>query len=147
MRQSALLRCTAIALLAGALTAANLTAVRIDAAPAPVFQLKQLLRQRVTGLPKSDPVQVGVYRGTIPPGGASPWHVHLYPQASYMLAGTIVLQRRDGSRIIEMHAGQANIEPAGEVMRAMNPSKNTTAVIVLFQTTTLDKPAVKTIRV
>ncbi|MBC5829120.1 MAG: cupin domain-containing protein [Candidatus Eremiobacteraeota bacterium] len=88
-------------------------------------------------------MQIVVIRATVPPHGSTRWHVHLYPQASYMLSGTLILQDRKGSRIAQMRAGEAKVEPAGVILRAVNPSESVPAVIVLFQVSAPGKPAIK----
>jgi len=141
MRHSALFCVATVALIANSASvhaAATRSAVtgRADA------NSRILLHQRVTNFPKTGDVQIDVIRGTVPPGGSTGWHVHLYPQTSYMLSGSLILQHRDGSRIANMQAGQANVEPAGVVMRAIN-SKSIPAVIVLIQVSAPGTPTVK----
>ncbi len=116
MRQSAFL-CLATAATIMSSVGVNVAATTSAAIRHADPNARNLLHQRVSGFPKTDHVQVDAIRGTVPPRGSTGWHVHLYPQTSYLLSGTLVLQNGDGSQIARIREGQANAEPAGVLMR------------------------------
>jgi quercetin dioxygenase-like cupin family protein len=54
---------------------------------------------------------------TIAPHTALPWHTHPFPNAVYVLSGTLTLHDRDSGKTLVLHQGQALAESVDDVHR------------------------------
>ncbi|GBR71744.1 cupin domain-containing protein [Gluconobacter kanchanaburiensis] len=57
---------------------------------------------------------------TIPAHSALPWHVHPYPNAGYVLQGTLTIEDRQSGKKQTFHQGQAFAESVNDVHRGVS---------------------------
>ena len=65
-----------------------------------------------TGQPQLSTITV-----TIPPHTALPWHTHPFPNAVYVLSGTLTLHDQASGKTLVLHQGQAAAESVDDVHR------------------------------
>ena len=73
--------------------------------------------------------ELTVLKLTIPAHTALPWHTHPFPNAGYVLSGTLTIEDRDSGRRQTFRAGQAFAESVDDVHRGM--SGNTPVVLIV----------------
>lgn len=73
--------------------------------------------------------ELTVLRLTIPAHTALPWHTHPFPNAGYVLSGTLTIVDRDSGHRQTFRTGQAFAESVDDVHRGM--SGNTPTVLIL----------------
>ncbi len=69
-----------------------------------------------THYPAGQP-QLTMIRLTIPPHTALPWHTHPFPNAAYVLSGTLTLHDKASGKTRVVHQGQAFAESVDDVHR------------------------------
>ncbi len=67
-----------------------------------------------THYPTGQP-QLTMIKLTIAPHTALPWHTHPFPNAVYVLSGTLTLHDRDSGKTLVIHQGQAVGESVDDV--------------------------------
>ena len=69
-----------------------------------------------THYPKGRP-QLTMLKLTIPPHTALPWHTHPFPNAAYVLSGTLTVHDKVSGKTQTFHQGQAFAETVDDVHR------------------------------
>jgi quercetin dioxygenase-like cupin family protein len=69
-----------------------------------------------THYPTGQP-QLTTLKVTIAPHTVLPWHTHPFPNAVYVLSGTLTLHDRDSGKTLVVHQGQAVAESVDDVHR------------------------------
>jgi quercetin dioxygenase-like cupin family protein len=69
-----------------------------------------------THYPTGQP-QLTTLKVTIAPHSVLPWHTHPFPNAVYVLSGTLTLHDRDSGKTLVVHQGQAVGESVDDVHR------------------------------
>jgi quercetin dioxygenase-like cupin family protein len=77
-----------------------------------------------TGQPELTTLKV-----TIAPHTALPWHTHPFPNAVYVLSGTLTLHDRDSGKTLVVHQGQAVGESVDDVHRGESGNEPTVLLI------------------
>ena len=85
---------------------------RDAAADHPVLERQALHPLRPTGQPQLTTIKV-----TIAPHTALPWHTHPFPNAVYVLSGTLTLHDQASGKTLVLHQGQATGESVNDVHR------------------------------
>lgn len=73
--------------------------------------------------------QLTVLKVTIAPHSALPWHTHSFPNAGYVLSGTLTVQDKASGRSAVVHAGESFAESVGSIHRGV--AGDTPTVIVV----------------
>ncbi len=81
-----------------------------------------------THYPSGQP-QLTTLKVTIPPHTALPWHTHPFPNAVYVLSGTLTLQDRASGKTLVLHQGQAVGESVDDVHRGESGDQSTVLLI------------------
>ena len=81
--------------------------------------------------------QITVLKVTIPPHTVMKWHSHPIPNAGYILAGDLTIEKKDGTRR-HFVAGQAITETVDSVHRGLTGSEP--AVLIVFYSGVVEKP-------
>jgi quercetin dioxygenase-like cupin family protein len=81
-----------------------------------------------THYPTGQP-QLTTLRVTIAPHTALPWHTHPFPNAVYVLSGTLTLQDRASGKTLVVHQGQAVGESVDDVHRGVSGEEPTVLLI------------------
>ena len=81
-----------------------------------------------TRYPAGQP-QLTLIRVRIAPHTALPWHTHPFPNAGYVLSGTLTIQDRDSGKSHTFHAGEAFAESVDDVHRGV--AGDTPTVLIL----------------
>jgi quercetin dioxygenase-like cupin family protein len=66
---------------------------------------------------------------TIPPHTALPWHTHPFPNAAYVLSGTLTVHERDSGKTKVYHQGEAFAESVDTVHRGETGDETTVLLI------------------
>ena len=90
-----------------------------------------------THYPTGQP-QLTMLKVTIAPHTALPWHTHPYPNAVYVLSGSLTLHDRDSGKTMVIHQGQALGESVDTVHRG--ESGDEPAVLLITYAGTPDVP-------
>ncbi|GBR03487.1 MULTISPECIES: cupin domain-containing protein [Gluconobacter] len=64
--------------------------------------------------------ELSMIRLTIPPHTALPWHVHPFPNAGYVLQGTLKIEDRESGKTRTFHQGEAFAESVNDVHRGVS---------------------------
>jgi quercetin dioxygenase-like cupin family protein len=83
---------------------------------------------RYTHYPTGQP-ELTMLKVTIPPHTALPWHTHPFPNAVYVLSGTLTLQDRDSGKSQVYHQGEAFAESVNDVHRGESGDEQTVLII------------------
>src|SRR3984893_4658300 len=81
-----------------------------------------------THYPTGQP-QLTTIKLTIAPHTALPWHTHPFPNAVYVLSGTLTLHDRDSGKTLVVHQGQAVGESVDDVHRGESGDEPTVLLI------------------
>jgi len=81
-----------------------------------------------TTYPKGQP-ELTMIRLTIAPHTALPWHTHPFPNAGYVLSGTLTLHDRKSGKTRVLHAGDAFAESVDDVHRGESGDTPTVLLI------------------
>jgi quercetin dioxygenase-like cupin family protein len=81
--------------------------------------------------------QITVLKVTIPPHTVMKWHSHPIPNAGYILAGDLTIEKEDGTKR-HFVAGQAITETVDSVHRGLTGSEP--AVLIVFYSGVVWKP-------
>jgi quercetin dioxygenase-like cupin family protein len=81
--------------------------------------------------------QITVHKVTIPPHTVMKWHSHPIPNAGYILAGDLTIEKKDGTKR-HFVAGQAITETVDSVHRGLTGSEP--AVLIVFYSGVVEKP-------
>lgn len=81
-----------------------------------------------THYPTGQP-QLTMLKVTIPAHTALPWHTHPFPNAVYVLSGTLTLQDRDSGKSKVFHQGDAFAESVDDVHRGVAGDEPTVLLI------------------
>ena len=118
---------------------ALLSALTATAATAQISRT-ELARAPLDGIAAGDGA---ILRVELPPGGASDRHRHPGQEYVYVLSGRIVIEP-DGQAPVALEAGQARVNPAGEVHRVRNISPDEPARVIVVALIPAGAPAVLT---
>ncbi len=89
------------------------------------------------GMPYGGQPQITVLKVTIPPHTVMKWHSHPIPNAGYILAGDLTIEKKDGTKR-HFVAGQAITETVDSVHRGLTGSEP--AVLIVFYSGVVGKP-------
>jgi quercetin dioxygenase-like cupin family protein len=81
-----------------------------------------------THYPTSQP-QLTTIRLTIAPHTALPWHTHPFPNAVYVLSGSLTLHDKESGKTLVVHQGQAVGESVDDVHRGETGDEPTVLLI------------------
>jgi len=81
-----------------------------------------------THYPTGQP-QLTMLKVTIAPHTALPWHTHPFPNAVYVLSGTLTLEDRDSGKSKVFHQGDAFAESVDDVHRGVAGDEPTVLLI------------------
>jgi quercetin dioxygenase-like cupin family protein len=81
-----------------------------------------------THYPSGQP-QLTTIKLTIAPHTALPWHTHPFPNAVYVLSGTLTLHDRDSGKTLAVHQGEAVGESVDDVHRGESGDEPTVLLI------------------
>jgi len=84
------------------------------------------------------PPQLTVLKLTIPPHSALPWHRHPFPNAGYVLQGSLTIEDRESGKRRTFQTGQAFAESVDDVHRGV--SGDTATVVLLTYAGTKGTP-------
>jgi quercetin dioxygenase-like cupin family protein len=98
-----------------------------------------VLREVVSGMPKSDRQEVRVLTATLKPGDKTPFHTHRFPVTVYILEGTFTLEM-EGHAPKTITAGQAYVEPPNVKMTGYNRSATEPMKVLIFYVSDPDTP-------
>lgn len=82
--------------------------------------------------------ELTVLKITVPPRTALAWHTHPMPNAAYVLAGEIRVERQDGTQARRVAAGEVLAEMVNAGHRGV--TGDTPAVLIVFYAGTPDIP-------
>lgn len=111
-----------------ALLAASPVAAQDLARPNPV------LRETVTGMPRTERQEIFVATAEFAPGQLTPFHTHRFPVTVLVLEGAFTLEM-EGSAPVVLRAGQSMVEPPGVRMTGFNRSATERLRVVIFYVT------------
>lgn len=83
---------------------------------------------RYTHYPSGQP-ELTTIKVTLAPHTALPWHTHPFPNAVYVLSGTLTLRDRDDGKTLVVHQGQAFAESVDVVHRGESGDTPTVLLI------------------
>ncbi|MBS1102081.1 cupin domain-containing protein [Gluconobacter sp. Dm-62] len=72
---------------------------------------------------------LSMIRLTIPAHSALPWHVHPYPNAGYVLEGTLTIEDRQSGKRRTFHQGEAFAESVNDVHRGVTGDSQTVLLL------------------
>lgn len=72
---------------------------------------------------------LSMIRLTIPAHSALPWHVHPYPNAGYVLEGTLTIEDRESGKKRTFHQGEAFAESVNDVHRGVSGDGQTVLLL------------------
>ena len=98
-----------------------------------------LLREAVTGMPKTDTQEVRVLTATFKPRDRTVFHTHRSPVTVYVLEGNFTLEL-DGRAPVVVSAGQAYVEPPNVKMTGYNKSATDDLKVVIFYVSDVGTP-------
>ena len=125
------------ALAAGLLTL--LFASSLPAQQAGLAAPRLLLREAVTGMPKTDTQEVRVLTATFKPRDRTVFHTHRSPVTVYVLEGNFTLEL-EGRAPVVVSAGQAYVEPPNVKMTGYNKSATDDLKVVIFYVSDVGTP-------
>ncbi len=98
-----------------------------------------VLREAVTGMPKTDSQEVRVLTATFKPGDKTVLHTHRSPVTVYVLEGSFMLEL-EGRAPVVVSAGQAYVEPPHLKMTGYNRSATEPLKVVIFYVSDIGTP-------
>lgn len=98
-----------------------------------------VLREAVTGMPKTDSQEVRVLTATFKPGDKTVLHTHRSPVTVFVLEGTFTLEL-EGRAPVVVGAGQAYVEPPHLKMTGYNRSATQPLKVVIFYVSDIGTP-------
>lgn len=98
-----------------------------------------VLREVVTGMPKSDSQEVRVLTAIFQPGDRTVFHTHRSPVTVYVLEGSFTLEL-EGRPPVVVGAGQAYVEPPNIRMTGYNQSATQPLKVVVFYVSEVGTP-------
>ncbi len=90
-----------------------------------------LIKEVVSGMPKTDQQEIKVLRATVDPGAKTPFHTHQYPVTVYVMEGEFTLEM-EGHATLVKRAGEAFTEPPNVKMTGFNRGNQPTKVIIFY---------------
>ncbi len=84
--------------------------------------------KRYTHYPTGQP-QLTMLKLTIPPHTALPWHTHPFPNAAYILSGTLTVHDRESGKSKIFHPGEAFAESVDDVHRGESGSEPVVLIV------------------
>lgn len=90
-----------------------------------------VLKETVTGLPRSEQQEIRVLTASFEPGQSTAYHTHRHPVTVYILEGTFTLEM-EGRAPVSVSAGQSFVEPPGVKMTGYNRSTVEPIKLVIF---------------
>ena len=90
-----------------------------------------VLKETVTGLPRSEQQEIRVLTASFEPGQSTVYHTHRHPVTVYILEGTFTLEM-EGRAPVSVSAGQSFVEPPGVKMTGYNRSTVEPIKLVVF---------------
>jgi quercetin dioxygenase-like cupin family protein len=84
--------------------------------------------KRYTHYPTGQP-QLTTIKMTIAPNTALPWHTHPFPNAVYVLSGTLTLRDKASGKTQVVHQGQAVAESVDDIHRGESGDEPTVLLI------------------
>lgn len=104
-----------------------------------------VLRESVTGMPKSDTQEVRVLTARFKPGDKTVFHTHRSPVTVYVLEGKFTLEL-EGRAPLVIAAGQAYVEPPNVKMTGYNKSASEPLSVVIFYVSETGTPFLDPVR-
>jgi quercetin dioxygenase-like cupin family protein len=104
-----------------------------------------VLRESVTGMPKSDTQEVRVLTARFNPGDKTVFHTHRSPVTVYVLEGKFTLEL-EGRAPLVIAAGQAYVEPPDVKMTGYNKSAREPLSVVIFYVSETGTPFLDPVR-
>jgi quercetin dioxygenase-like cupin family protein len=98
-----------------------------------------VLRENVTGMPRSETQEVRVLTATFQPGDKTVFHTHRSPVTVYVLEGKFTLEL-EGRTPIVVGAGQAYVEPPHVKMTGYNKSAAEPLRVLIFYVSEVGTP-------
>jgi quercetin dioxygenase-like cupin family protein len=98
---------------------------------APLFVTGKTVMGEPIVYPTSAPAELTAAIMVIPPGGATPWHVHNVPLAGIVLEGEITVEYRDRG-VKTFKTGEAIAEAMQVTHRGTNPGEKPVRIFVLY---------------
>jgi quercetin dioxygenase-like cupin family protein len=98
-----------------------------------------VLRETVTGMPRTERQEVRVLTATFKPGDKTVFHTHRFPVTVYILEGVFTLEM-EGRAPVTVKAGQAIVEPPNVKMTGWNRSATDPIRLVIFYVSEPDTP-------
>jgi quercetin dioxygenase-like cupin family protein len=98
-----------------------------------------VLKESVTGMPKSETQEVRVLTATFQPGDKTVFHTHRWPVTVYVLEGMFTLEF-EGRMPVTVGAGQAYVEPPDVRMTGYNKSASAPLRVVIFYVSDTGSP-------
>lgn len=89
-----------------------------------------VLRETVTGMPRSERQDIQVLTASFRPGDRTVFHTHRHPVMVYVLEGTFTLEL-EGRTPLVVRAGEAMVEPPGVRMTGYNRSADAPLRVVI----------------
>jgi len=104
-----------------------------------------VLRETVTGMPKSERQEIRILTATLKPGDKTVFHTHRFPVTVYILEGAFTLEM-EGRPPVTVKAGEAMMEPPNVKMTGYNRSATENMRVVIFYVSDPDTPFLDPIR-
>ena len=98
-----------------------------------------ILKEVVSGMPKSEKQEVRVLTASFKPGDKTVFHTHRFPVTVFILEGAFTLELEGRAPII-VKAGQAFVEPPNVKMTGYNRSGTESLRLVIFYSSEPDTP-------
>ena len=104
-----------------------------------------VLRENVSGMPRSETQEVRVLTATFKPGDRTVFHTHQSPVTVYVLEGKFSLEL-DGRAPVVVNAGQAYVEPPNIKMTGYNKSTTEPLRVLIFYVSEVGTPFLDPVR-
>jgi quercetin dioxygenase-like cupin family protein len=98
-----------------------------------------VLKEVVSGMPKSEKQEVRVLTASFKPGDKTVFHTHRFPVTVYVLEGAFTLELEGRAPVI-VKTGQAFVEPPNVKMTGYNRSGTEPLRVVIFYSSEPDTP-------
>jgi quercetin dioxygenase-like cupin family protein len=110
-----------------------------SAGQAQVARPELILKELVSGMPRSEKQEVRVLTASFKPGDKTVFHTHRFPVTVFILEGAFTLEL-EGRAPIVVKAGQAFVEPPNVKMTGYNRSATEPIRLVIFYSSDPDTP-------
>ena len=90
-----------------------------------------LIKEVISGMPKSEKQEVRVLTANLKPGDKTPFHTHRFPVTVYIVEGVFTLEM-EGREPVTLKAGQSFVEPPNVKMTGYNRSVDSPMKVVIF---------------